>query len=150
MDLRLGWDLGLEADQVKAQKKSSVEKPHLFILSPMCLAFSHLQTQNQTEWQNCQAGQTSLGVACSLAQPQVERGGRVLFEHLWAATSWNEPCLKELLAIDGMRRVRRDQCQFGWTSVDDAGNVGLARKATRFMTNDETEAVSVGMTTFSC
>ena len=48
MDLRLGWDLGLEADQVKAQKKSSVEKPHLLILSPMCLAFSHLQTQNQT------------------------------------------------------------------------------------------------------
>ena len=40
MDLRLGWDLGLEADQVKAQKRLSVTKPHLLILSPMCLAFS--------------------------------------------------------------------------------------------------------------
>ena len=30
MDLRLRWDLGLEADQVKTQKRLSVEKPHLF------------------------------------------------------------------------------------------------------------------------
>ena len=64
--------------------------------------------------------------------------------------------MKELLAIDGTRRVRCDQCQFGLTSVDDAGNVEPARKATRFMTNDEyiaeawTDAVSVGMITFSC
>ena len=39
MDLRLGWDLGLEVDQVQAQKRMSVEKPHLLILSPMSLAF---------------------------------------------------------------------------------------------------------------
>ena len=39
-----------------------------------------------------------------------------------------------------MRRVRRDQCQFGMTSVDDAVNVGPARKATGFMTNDEHNA----------
>ena len=77
-----------------------------------------------------------LEFACSLAGSQVERGGRVLFEHPWAATSWKEPCLKKLLAIDGMRRVRCDSCQFGMTSVD-AGNLGLAREATGFMTNDE-------------
>ena len=39
MDLRLGWDLGREADQVKAQKRLSDEKPYLLILSSMCLAF---------------------------------------------------------------------------------------------------------------
>ena len=33
------------------------------------------------------------------------------------------PCLKELFAIDGMRRVRRDQGKFGLSSVDDAENV---------------------------
>ena len=31
MDLRLGWDLGLEADQVKAYVRLSDEKRHLFI-----------------------------------------------------------------------------------------------------------------------
>ena len=45
--------------------------------------------------------------------------------------------MKELSAIDGTRRVRRDQCQFGLTSVDQVVNVGPARKATGFMTNDE-------------
>ena len=45
--------------------------------------------------------------------------------------------MKELSAIDGMRRVRCDHCQFGVTSVDDAGNVGNARRATGFMTNNE-------------
>ena len=34
------------------------------------------------------------------------------------------------MSIDDMRRVRCDQCQFGMTSVDGAGNVGPARKAT--------------------
>ena len=45
MDLRLGWDLGQQADQVKAEKRLSDEKPHLLILSPMCpsLSLSRLQ-----------------------------------------------------------------------------------------------------------
>ena len=51
MDLRLGWDVEREADQVKAQKPLSGGKPYLLILSPMCLAFSQLQ-----------ALKTSLGV----------------------------------------------------------------------------------------
>ena len=70
------------------------------------------------------------------------------FEHSWAATSWNEPCLRKLLAIDGMRKIRCDQCLFGMTSVDGAGTVGLARKATRFMTNDEYIAEAVNRRCF--
>ena len=46
MNLRLGWDLGLEAHQVKAQTRLNIKKPHLLILSPMCLAFSQLQALN--------------------------------------------------------------------------------------------------------
>ena len=48
MDLRMGWDLGLEADKVKARKRLSVEKPNLLILSPMCLAFPQWQALNTT------------------------------------------------------------------------------------------------------
>ena len=65
-------------------------------------------------------GRHHLEFACCLAGSQVEQGGRVLFEDSWAATSWNEPFLKELVAIDGMRGVRCDRCHFGVTSVDDA------------------------------
>ena len=53
-----------------------------------------------------------------------------------------------MLAIDGMRRVRCDECQFGMTSVDDAGNLGPARKATGFMMNDEHIAEAVNRRCF--
>ena len=137
MDLSLRW--GLEADRAKAQKRFSDEKPYLLILSPMCLAFSQLQALNtkpERLGQNC-CGRASVTWSLHAVESQIVRGGHVLFEHPWAATSGDEPCLKRLLAINGMRRVRCDQCQFGLTSVDDAGNVGPARKATGFMTNDE-------------
>ena len=99
MDLRLGWDQGIEADQVKLPKTLSFEKPHLFISSPMCLASFQLQALN--------------------TKPD-RLAELVLFYHPSAATSWNEPCLRKLLTIDGMRRVRCDQCQFGMTHVDVA------------------------------
>ena len=126
MDLRLGWNLELQADQVEAQKRLSDEKPHLLILSPTCLAFSQLQALNTKPAELLEQGRRHLEFACSLAQSQVERGGRVLFGHPWEATSWNEPCFGKLRSIGGTRRVRCDQCQFGMTSVDNAGNVGPA------------------------
>ena len=72
MDLRLGWDLGLRADQVKAQKRLSDETPHLFILSPHVLGFLSVagaQHQARRElleqgkrhlhavWQNCKSSE---------------------------------------------------------------------------------------------
>ena len=67
MDLRLGWDLGLEADQVKA---------HLLILSPMCLAFSELQALNTKPGrlgELLEQGRHHLLFVCSPAGSQVER-----------------------------------------------------------------------------
>ena len=88
------------------------------------------------------AGQAPLGV-CLQFSKTAGRERCVLFEHPSAATSWNEPWLEELLAIDWMRRTCCDQCQFGLIGVDDAGNVGRARKSTGFMTNDEHIAEAV-------
>ena len=54
MDLRLGWDLGREADQVKAQKRLSDEKSYLLILSP-CAWLSHSckrSTRSRNDWQS--------------------------------------------------------------------------------------------------
>ena len=91
-------------------------------------------------------------VACDAPSPipslvseeqHVEGGGRVLFEHPWAAKSWNDSSLKELFEMDGMRRVRCGQCLSGQTSVDDAGNASLLAKTTGFMTKDENIAEAV-------
>ena len=92
MDLRLGWDLGQRADQIKAEKRSNDERPHLLILSPMCLSLSRLQHAKPdvlTELR--EQGKRHLEFACSLARLQIERGGRVLFEYPLAASE--DPCL---------------------------------------------------------
>ena len=63
IDLRLGWDLRQRADQVKAEKRLSVEKTHLLILSPMCLVFLSTATrQARRVGRTAGAGQTSSGV----------------------------------------------------------------------------------------
>ena len=53
VDLRFGWDLGQRADQVKAEKRLSDEKPHLLIFGshvPMSLGCN---TPSQTSLRNC-------------------------------------------------------------------------------------------------
>ena len=82
MDLRLGWDLGQRADQVKAEKSLNDEKLYLLILSPRCLFHSRLQHTKPDELAELrEQGKRHLEFACSLAKMQIERGGRVLFEY---------------------------------------------------------------------
>ena len=50
--VRLGWDLGQRADQVKAEKRLSDGKSHLLILSPPYASLSR-NTPSQTSWRNC-------------------------------------------------------------------------------------------------
>ena len=141
MDLRLGWDLSLRADQVKAEKRMSDDKPHSLILSPMCLSLSlDFDTPTQTNWQNCgskanviwslhaawQDCKSSKMDLFSLSIPRQRPRSRVRGAVLW-----------KLRSIDGMRCVRSDQCQFGMTLIDSEGNVGPACKASGQMTNGE-------------
>ena len=134
MDLRLGRDLVLRADQVKAEKRLRDEKPHVLIfLSPMCLSLSRLQHAKPDELAELrEGGQMSFGVC--MQSGKITNRARAASEEL---------CLWKLRAIDDMRCVRCDQCQFGMTSVDSVGNVGPAGKATGFMTNDEYIAEAV-------
>ena len=62
--LRLGWDLGQRANQVKAEKRLSDEKPHLLILSPMCLSLSLSTATRRARrvGRTARAGQKSVGV----------------------------------------------------------------------------------------
>ena len=137
--------VNLQDDQVKAEKRLS--KPHLLILSPMCISLSRLQHAKPDELAKLrEQGKRHLEFACSLARLQIEQGRHVLFEYHLAASE--EPNLRKLRSTDGMRCVRCDQCQFGLTSVDDQGNVGPACKDTVFMTNDEYIAEAVNRRCF--
>jgi len=106
----------------------------------MCLALSALQrlTPSSERYGALLAsGRAHLEFACELAEAQIARGGRVFLEHPWSATSWMEPRLRALLAKEGVRRARCDQCLFGMRTVDAYGTVMPAQKATGFLTNDE-------------
>ena len=101
---------------------------YLLALSRLCVAFSTLQTLNKgfAHYEALLAnGRMHLEYACSLAEEQIDRGGRVLFEHPWGASSWIEPRLKALLERPGCRRVRCDQCLFGQNGGHDGpGDAG--------------------------
>ena len=59
----------------------------------MCLAFSKLQALNTNPdklAELLEQGKRHLEFACSLPELQIERGGRVLFEHPW--TPLNQQC----------------------------------------------------------
>ena len=118
---------------------SDGEKPHLLIFKShvlVSLSLSRLQHAKPDELAELrEEGKRHLEFACGLPRLQIEQGGRVLFESPLAASE--ELCLWKLRLIDGMRCVRCDPCQFGMTSVESEENVGLACKATGFMTNDE-------------
>ena len=61
--------------------------------------------------------------------------GRYFFhEHLQAARSWHEECIKEMLSRSGVQRVVGDQCVHGLKSWDGEG-CGPAGKSTGFMTS---------------
>ena len=63
-----------------------------------------------------QAGEysgTHLAWCCKLYRDQMDRGAYFLHEHPRMARSWQEPCIRALLARRGVGRVNADQCQLG-------------------------------------
>ena len=107
VDLRLGWDLGQRGRP--GESREEVERRET--------AFAHFESRVLVSLSlDCNTpSKRHLEFACSLAELQIEHGGRVLLEFPLAASE--EPCLWKLRSIDGMRCVRYDQCQFGLTSV---------------------------------
>ena len=141
--------MGSGAASRSGQSRDEVERRETTLahFESMCLALSWPQHAKPDELAELlEQDKRQLEFACSPARLQIEQGGRVLFEYSLAASE--EPRLWKLWSIDGMRCVRCDQCQFGMTSVESEGNVGLECKATGFMTNDLYIAEAVEQTLF--
>ena len=68
---------------------------------------------------------------CRLYLKQIERGTYFLHEHPSGASSWDERCVREVMAKISVRRVVADQCQLGQRT--DAGDP--IKKPTGFMSN---------------
>ena len=113
--------MGSGAGSRPVQSREEVERRetafvHFESHVPGFLSQQHAKPDELAE--SLEQGKRHLEFACSLAEVQIEQGGRALFEYPLAAS---EESLWKLRSIDGMRCVRCDQCQFGTTSVDNAG-----------------------------
>ena len=75
-----------------------------------------------------------LEFSVKLYKMQLDAGRYFLHEHPQGASSWQEPCIKEVMKRHGVTRVVGDQCMYGLKSKEK-GHEGPARKRTGFMTN---------------
>ena len=103
----------------------------------MCTPFSNIQNINKARRDpaviedEVARGRLHLAWCCKLYRQQMSRGACFLHEHPNLAKSWQEPCVREVLALKGVSRATADQCQ--WGQQDLSGDP--VRKPTGFMSN---------------
>ena len=76
----------------------------MLVASPPCKVFSILenlrkQPRPESEYKE---GREMLKIAIEACKKQHEDGDYFLFEHPRSASSWEEPVVKELMAMDGI------------------------------------------------
>ena len=143
-DIRLGSDLRNKNTQDEVKRYNRTVKPGLVLLAPPCRMYSQLQnlSKNKSETnarlmkkylEDRKEAQDMLQFAVEVCQLCLSLGLKFVFEHPYAATSWRQQQMQDLLADERVFGSRADQCQYGLRG--DSGE--LQRKATGFMTNDE-------------
>ena len=65
---------------------------------------------------------------------QLQQGLYFLHEHPEKATSWDNPTVKDVMKLPGVRKITSHMCAFGMVQEDELGP-GLIKKPTSFMSN---------------
>ena len=115
------YDFSIKAQRTKAETLLAEQQPMLPIGSPMCTAFSAIQAINNIPGKRdpliiaCEkaAGRLHLDWWCFLYRKQISRGVYFLHEHPNGAASWMEPSVLGVLSLQGVRRIRANQCMHG-------------------------------------
>ena len=132
------WDFSEEEMRQRAWNKLKSEDPTLLIGSPTCTAFSQWQhINNQVRDPAIVADEVARGRAhlefvCELYEYQARRGRDFLHEHPAQATSWQEPCIKKILELEGVQKAVGHQCQYGAEAHGQP-----IKKPSGFMSNSE-------------
>ncbi len=102
------WDFNTKEKRDKALDMVLGKRALLVIGSPMCRAFSKLQNWNfkrmkpEKRDKMIAEGRAHLRFCMMLYRIQVENGMYFLHEHPYSATSWKEPIVQEVMAINGV------------------------------------------------
>ena len=141
-DIELGWDLLCPKAQRHVVQYVQSEKPGLILLAPPCTKFSSLQALSFSRTYaseqhfnkhviELRKARQLLKLCATICQLCHQQGSTYVFEHPWAASSWNEPCLRALLRRGDSYLARTDQCMFGLRSPSGEA----MRKRSGFLTN---------------
>ena len=72
-------------------------------------------------------GRTHLQIGMMLYKIQAENGMYSIHEHQYSASSWKEPCVEEITAMEGVKVVRGDMCASGMWQDSDKSEEGKER-----------------------
>ena len=142
-DLELGWNLLSKKTQEHVLNYIKTERPGLTVISPPCVKFSMLLNLSWPKWcgnpqkfdkhiRELRAAKQLLRFCAKVCQLCRSLGLSFLFEHPWSASSWNEPCLQQLISQEDCYMARGDQCMFGLVTTHDEP----MRKRSGFLTNN--------------
>ena len=136
------WDFNNPEKRDKAERMIRDKRGLLLIGSPMCSAFSQLQSLNRTrigeeKYQDMvKKGTEHLEFCAKLYKMQMENGLYFIHEHPAGAKSWDNELIRRLTEKTGVYTVIGDMCRYGMKQEDELGT-GLVKKRTMFMTNAE-------------
>ena len=112
------------------------KRPEVLVVCPRCGPFSALQRlwkhKGEDYYKALREAKEFVEFAMELCTLQHTHGCKFVFEHPWLAASWQQECVLGVLALEGVKRVRTDQCMFGLKGYV-SGKLGM--KPTGIMTN---------------
>ena len=134
------WNFNSEVMRAKAKKIVKSKAALLLVVSPMCAAFSRLQTFNAKRMgiekmkEMLEYGVKHLTFALDLCEIQRRNGLYFLFEPPAGASSWNTTPMQRMLKRGGARTYEGDLCYYDLTQVVKGEEFHI-KKPIRFMTN---------------
>eukprot|EP00959_Pyramimonas_sp_CCMP1952_P283043 5916182-Pyramimonas_sp.AAC.1 len=134
------WDFNVHAMRVKAKKIIKSKSALLLIVSPMCAAFSRLQTFNfkrlgaERVKQMLDYGIKHLTFAMELCEIQRRNGLYFLFEHPAGATRWSTSTVQRILRNKDVKVYNWGMCCYDLKQMVKAEEMYI-KKPTKFMTN---------------
>ena len=154
-ELETGWNLETKSRRDKCSSELRIARPKVLIASPPCRLFLKLQNHNDGRSNALESGESKVITTRYHVMfvrecfEQMHRGDHFIFEHLTEASSWNELCVRKLIAQPSFFGVEGPMCRWHLLS----GESGFVREPVSSLTNhrdlaDSLEQSSSGVKAF--
>ena len=138
------WDFSKKEKRDKAMRKLKQDEPLMLIVSPMCGAFSQLQSlfnypkqEHEHVERQLKDAMEHVKFSLEMCLEQYVKGRLFLFEHPAGAASWSMQAMQQMKLLEGVSATKFDFCMLGMKTTDSRGNTTAARKKTIVMTNSQ-------------